>query len=215
MTKAGFLQREARNGRSGYALSRSWIEWSSGVPGDHAGDDQPENGWTVLTFSVPETRRADRHTLRTVLERNGFAPLNGGVWLSSSVRLASVQLSLERAGLIDYVDIFTAQYAGRADLAEFARRTWDIDRLDAMYRDFISDVKRRLGRAPAPDRRTFADVVLPSNTWRRLDHQDPRLPTQALPARWPRGEAQRFWDELLARTLEPARRYVESLDSLT
>ncbi|MEO3842923.1 hypothetical protein [Streptomyces sp. B22F1] len=45
-------------------------------------DREWDGRWTLLAFSVPETRRADRHALRTRLGWAGFAPLRSGLWVS-------------------------------------------------------------------------------------------------------------------------------------
>jgi phenylacetic acid degradation operon negative regulatory protein len=185
---------------------------SYGLSGPQSNTPELENTWTLVTFTLPESRRAERHALRTMLGRNGFAPVGRGVWIASGVRYDLTRFQLEESGFTDSVEIFQAHYGGFTKVPEFIRRCWDIDAIAATYRSFIRDVRRRLKHKPGIDSRTFADVIYSSNSWRRInDFADPALPRSALPVNWPRPEAQEVWGELVARFVEPAGRYVDSL----
>jgi phenylacetic acid degradation operon negative regulatory protein len=212
LTKAGYLERRRLEGRPGYGISPAWAEWVDRAAGeDPLEANELEPGWTLLTFSVPETRRADRHDIRTLLGRLGFASLGNGVWIASAGRQEELRRALEMGGMEGYVDLFLAEYTGFLDVGEFARRCWDIDGIAGAYRAFIKETRRRLKNRPAADARAFTDVVLTSNAWRRVGFTDPDLPPSALPPDWPHAEARRLRDELLGRFLEPARAYVDSL----
>jgi len=223
MTKADYLQQETRSARRGYSMSHEWIGYlrhvHDGLPSallsqdpDPPGEQQQsEDKWTLLTFSIPETRRAERHAIRTLLGRNGFASLGNGVWIASVARLPETRVALEATGFADYVDMFRAQHEGFGELAEFVARCWDTEAIATMYRTFIRDVRRRIRRDPTADARTFADIIIASNNWRRINFTDPALPTAALPREWPRTDAERLFSELLARSLDPAQDYVESM----
>lgn len=216
MTKAGYLHRETRDGRSGYAVSsslRAWID-NFGQGTDEAyTDTESQPKWLLVTFSIPEIRRADRHTLRTMLTGLGFASLGNGVWIASAHRLAETRQALGTVDFADYVEIFEAKHEGFSKTAELIQRCWDLDSLAARYRAFILESEQRLKRKPAADAQTFADVVLTVNTWRRINVDDPGLPASALPADWPRNRGKDVRDTLVANFLSPARVYVETLQS--
>jgi phenylacetic acid degradation operon negative regulatory protein len=212
MMKAGYLQRELANGRPGYSMSHAWIEYIRQVTDEAPVPDESDK-WALLTFSIPETRRAERHVIRTLLGRNGFAPLGNGVWIASRTRLRAVRLAIEASELAQFIDVFEAEYEGFADLSAFVRRCWDIDAINAMYGQFIKDVSRWLKDVPTTGVGSFRSVVLTANAWRRINFTDPALPSRALPADWPRAEAMRLREELLGRFIAPAQTYVDSLEA--
>ena len=86
MTERGLLERE-RVGRVAYfratdvALNvvrnqdRRTFENSTGPSG-------AEGAWTILSFSMPETQRKERHLLRRRLAWEGFGLLRDGVWIA-------------------------------------------------------------------------------------------------------------------------------------
>jgi phenylacetic acid degradation operon negative regulatory protein len=39
-------------------------------------------GWTLVGFSLPDSRRGERHDLRSQLMRAGFGPLQNGLWIA-------------------------------------------------------------------------------------------------------------------------------------
>jgi phenylacetic acid degradation operon negative regulatory protein len=212
MTREGLLRREARGGRPGYGLSEETLQYLRQIEEDERTEASSDHAWAVVTFSIPTEQRSDRHALRTVLARHGFASLGNGVWVAPLARLSRARLALRASGFAGRVEIFRSDYDGFGGDDEFASRHWDINALAGMYRDFISDVRRRLRRKPAAEPGTFADVVLTINTWRRINFDDPGLPDSALPRDWPREEARLIHDELVNRSLESARDYVDTVE---
>jgi phenylacetic acid degradation operon negative regulatory protein len=210
MSKAGYLERSTRDGRAGHGLTQAWQGWLA--VGSRAAEGLgSDDAWTLLTFSIPEERRPSRHAMRTLLLRNGFAPLGNGTWIAPSRRSGGVHLALQASGLADYADVFRAEYEGTGSLTELVRRCWDVDAVSAMYRAFIASARKVLRRAPAPDARSFAGLIVTSNRWRRISNEDPLLPPLALPDDWPRDEAAAAHDEVITRLRAPARAYVEAL----
>jgi phenylacetic acid degradation operon negative regulatory protein len=219
MTKAGFLQRQAHAGRPGYSMSDAWILLESQDPTDltlpptgTSSDTTPER-LALLTLTVPETRRRDRHMIRSHLGRNGFAPLGNGVWIGASVRLNAVRDALEGAALSEHVELFEADYVGFADVHSLVARCWDIDTIAARYQDLIDALRRRLERKASEDSGSFASVVASNNMWRRANFVDPHLPASVLPRNWPRDTARDLMMKLLDRFLTPARAYVDALNA--
>ena len=87
---------------------------------------------------------------------------------------------LARDGLERYVDLFHADHIGYDDLASRVAQWWDLERIDALYGDFIVRYQplltRWVGRAPSPElgAEAFADYVRAltaggsSRTWIRV-----------------------------------------------
>jgi phenylacetic acid degradation operon negative regulatory protein len=209
MTKTGYMERCAQDGRAGYAMSAAWIDWMPRADDELAAELEADDGkWTLLTLRIPEKRRADRHAMRVMLGRYGCASLGNGVWIASAKRLPVVRDAIRASGFTQYADIFEADYQGFVEASELAARCWDLDALADRYRSFIEDARRRLRHTSAAGSDAFVDVVMTNNEWRRIRFADPELPRSALPANWPHDRARDLRDDLLDRFVEPARSYV-------
>ncbi|MGW6456047.1 PaaX family transcriptional regulator [Streptomyces sp. NPDC055078] len=215
MTKGGFLGRETRDGVSGYAPTADWRRYMSKrypeLLDDH---DEPFTGWTLLSFSIPESRRADRHVLRSSLARQGFGTVANGLWVRPDSTRAPVAELIEQLGFSEDVHLFTAaRYQGSGDLRTFASQCWDLDALDRQYRDFITERQQRdpAGRPAAPEpRQAFTDLTATHNQWRLIVQADPRLPAEALPADWTGHDARALVENLLTTLYAPALAHVRA-----
>jgi DNA-binding transcriptional regulator PaaX len=154
--------------------------------------------WTLLAFSVPETRRADRHALRTRLGWEGFAPLRSGVWVSPWD--TDVSPALAELDLLDHAEVFRAEAALWTDPARIARQAWDLPTIAEGYRRFLDrwsdDAFRDLDEL---SRRTLLTAE-----WLLLIRQDPRLPLALLPPQWPGVRAQELFRALQSLLVGPA-----------
>lgn len=215
MTKAGFLERQLRDGRRGYSMSEAWIAFEAEAADDLTapakGSAEASQRWALVTLNIPESKRGERHAIRSVLGRNGFAPLGNGLWIGASGRLRVVRDALEGAALSEHVELFEADHVGFEDVASLVARCWDIDTIAERYRDLITALTKRLKSPPTESARSFAHVVRSNNEWRRANFADPDLPAYALPVNWPHDRAQTLMEDLLGRFLAPARAYVDSL----
>lgn len=82
--------------------------------GDRMADRDWDGRWTLLAFSVPESRRDDRNALRTRLRWAGFGLLRDGLWIAPSEE-GCVADKLAQLDLLDYVKIFRAESLIPAD----------------------------------------------------------------------------------------------------
>ncbi|NJQ00179.1 PaaX family transcriptional regulator [Streptomyces zingiberis] len=98
-------------------------------------DHHWDGRWTLLTFSVPESRRADRHALRTRLAWAGFGMLRSGLWVSP--READVSGALAGLELLGHAQVFRAEAALWTDPARIVREAWDLPATEAAYQRFI------------------------------------------------------------------------------
>src|SRR5262249_55489819 len=77
--------------------------------------------WRLLSYSIPERRRAVRDDLRKQLAWMGFGPLASGTWISPHGLETEVSALVERLGVRDLVELFVAAHVGFADDRALAR----------------------------------------------------------------------------------------------
>lgn len=157
-----------------------------------------EDKWLLAVFSIPESIRAKRHVLRSELTRLGYGSVAPGVWIAPARIWEQTRLQMQRLGLEQYVNFFSADHLGAGDLSTKVADWWDLDALDHMYQDFFERYdallrrwRTRLAR-PSPGAMTatanmkdaFTDYVPMFTEWRRLPYLDPGVPLEYLPADW-------------------------------
>ena len=184
MTRNGLLAREQAGRTARYALTPSAEELlrrggsrvASPAPFGH-----PDGEWTLLSYSVPESRRDLRHRVRATLTWAGFGGLRDGLWIApGTVDVARV---LADAGLGDAVGMaewFAASPLPGTDVAGLVRRAWPIDRIRERHEAFLAAWEDSAGTADALGRLTLLGA-----DWLQLLRIDPGLPTAHLPADWP------------------------------
>jgi phenylacetic acid degradation operon negative regulatory protein len=152
--------------------------------------------WLLVLTRIPETDRAARHLLRTRLSWAGFGSPAPGVWLSAHTeRLAEAEHALRQASVLEEAPIFVVEHRGGADMAEMARRAWDLGAIDVSYRSFMAGYGARDVGDPLAGQ---VDLV---HAWRRFPWLDPTLPLELLPADWSGSRAARLfgsWHDRLA-----------------
>ena len=212
MDKGGYLDRASQAGVPGYAMSERWIQFVRSAQTLPAPDVEAQTRWALVTFSIPETQRDRRHTLRSLLERSGMAPLGNGTWIGPEVVVPALDQILQTAGLRGYVDCFLAENSGfRDDDVALARRCWDLDTLQREFAAFEADADAQLARHHMTDEEAFVTVVTMHNSWRRLDTRAPKLPARLLPAGGSRPASKAALDRLLTSRLPAARSWVAAL----
>jgi DNA-binding transcriptional regulator PaaX len=154
--------------------------------------------WTLLAFSVPESRRADRHALRSQLAWAGFGLLQNGLWIAPAA--GNVREKLDELGLLAYVRLFRAQPEEPSDPRVLVRQAWDLDLLAKAYRSFVERWEQPV------DLDVLALQVRLEAEWLLLIREDPRLPIALLPGDWPGVEAEQLFWSLRRKLRGPARR---------
>jgi phenylacetic acid degradation operon negative regulatory protein len=214
MAEHGLLRRH-RHGRKVYLgltpRSRDILNdgeiriWRNGVV-----DDRWDGTWTLLSFTVPESQRSQRHLLRSRLMWAGFGSLQGGLWIAPSPVDADTLLSGIEAA--EHVKIFQARALAPTDVRDLVGSAWDLEALAKHYLRFIE----RWSPEPAGPESTdpLARQLLLTAEWLHLLRKDPRLPVQHLPGDWPAELAQQRFRRLHAE-LEPQARAIafEVLDT--
>jgi phenylacetic acid degradation operon negative regulatory protein len=154
--------------------------------------------WTLLTFSVPETRRADRHVLRTRLGWFGFGPLRSGLWVSTSD--TDISPALAELDLLRHAEVFRAESFLWTDPVRIAREAWDLPEIAAGYERFLA---RWTDRDLAGLDELSWRVRLGAE-WLLLIRRDPVLSLDLLPADWPGVRAAALFRTLRERWAGPA-----------
>jgi phenylacetic acid degradation operon negative regulatory protein len=164
----------------------------------------PEGVWTILTFSVPETQRHERHLLRRRLAWEGFGLLRDGVWIAPGDHdLAGVIEELVNGQPHPRIEAFAA-YPKFSDVKGMISRAWQLEELARQYQQFLDewDVP---SPAPAASDALARDLLLIS-AWRQLLRDTPRLPTEHMPEDWPAARCLDLFHTLHASYDREARR---------
>ncbi len=162
MVSRGYLERHRAGRRAYFGMSPKLVKVLG--EGEHRlfsapVRDLPDDRWTLLSFSIPEDQRGDRHSLRTALGWNGFGLLRNGLWIApGEVDVTGVLADLD---LTDFVEVFVAQPVPPTDLA------------------------RGSDGIPDADPGSLAGQVRLLTEWRQLLVDDPQLPRAHLPVDWP------------------------------
>lgn len=156
------------------------------------------DGWTLVTFSVPEGKRGLRRQLRSALTWAGFAPLRDGVWVAAGERdpLQALDALAPELRAAD-IAAFRAHELAGFSMAERVGIAWSLDTIRAEHERFLSH-----WRYPDPELSRcapLAAMTLLVADWLELLRQDPSLPPEYLGTDWP---AERSTEVYAARRAE-------------
>lgn len=165
-------------------------------------------GWTILTFSLPESWQRERHHLRSRLSWAGLGSLHPGVWIGPTPPDVVVPL-LHEVGLYGHVHVFPLQVTGVRDLAAVAREAFDLDGLADSYERFLRGWQDYPDDAPADD--PLALTLRLSTEWLQVVGNDPQVPIHLLPANWPAVAAQKRFRALHAANFPAATALADEL----
>jgi phenylacetic acid degradation operon negative regulatory protein len=153
--------------------------------------------WLVVLCPVPEDQRGKRQHLRRRLEFAGFGFLSATVALSPHVDRQHLALDvLKRLELVDTAVVFRAEEVALPARGALWQRAWDLDGLAAQYRAFEHDVRSRTPRSTTEQTAALLALV---HAWRRFPFEDPEIPDELLPRRWPGHASKALFDECHAR----------------
>ncbi|ADG73208.1 transcriptional regulator, PaaX family [Cellulomonas flavigena DSM 20109] len=160
-------------------------------------------GWTLVSFSVPESRRDVRHRVRAQLTWAGFGLLRDGLWIApGEVDVAQALGGLQPDGRDDLELLaFRAHEVPGFSAARSVRTAW---RLDAMRERHEQFQARWEGRDPDVPH-ALCDVTALVADWLDLLRAVPRLPPEHLAPDWPGGRSVAAFRRLHAVLAEPAR----------
>ncbi len=168
--------------------------------------------WTVVGFSLPDSRRSTRHDLRSRLVWAGFGPLQSGLWIAPGAK--EVTGVFDSLDVDDHVTVLTARAFEPTEAADLVAKAFDIEQIARRYRAFLTrwDVTRPLSDAPDD----LVRQLLLHTDWLQLVRQDPHLPAEHLPADWPAIRAEQVFHARAEEYERPALKVAAGLlDGLT
>jgi phenylacetic acid degradation operon negative regulatory protein len=143
--------------------------------------EHPADEWTLLSYSVPESRRDLRHRVRARLSWAGFGGLRDGLWIApGTVDVAAVLGRSDLDGVADLADAFAARPLPGTDLDRLVHRAWDVPAVREAHTWFIDSWSR-----PPRVAGSLAQLTLLGADWLALLRTDPGLPGAHLGPDWP------------------------------
>jgi phenylacetic acid degradation operon negative regulatory protein len=210
LKQSGILSRMKVRGVDGYALSPSAVQ--SFAEGDtrifRRRRARLDDGWLLISFSIPESERATRHMLRSELVRLGFGNAAPALWVAPGSLLEETKSILKARGVEHYVYLFRGDFENLGDLDANVQSWWDVEDFNAMYRRFIERFKpvlREFRKRRRTDAEAFCEYVRVVTSWRLI--KDPGLPLEVLPAHWQGTVAAELFSDLRGVLEESAARY--------
>lgn len=203
LAREGWIASHRDGGRSRYGLSaagRRLIE--EGTRRIYT----PRNGrwdgtWCVLTYTIPETKRAERDRIRKQLAWLGFGAMGGGTYVSAR-EVASETMTLLRSHRVhSYARVFSAKLVGPGEQADLVEQCWDLPviarRFDAFVRHYDPLYRRDAAlerKGALDDAGAFVTRFSLTHDFRRFPFIDPDLPPNLLPDDWPGARARELFD---------------------
>ena len=186
MVRRGLFVRERRGREIFFSLTDAGAsvlrEATERVRGTHPFAPHGE-GWTLVTFTVPEQQRTLRHRLRSALTWEGFAPLRDGLWVApGEVDLASALEPLRADLPIGAVTAFHAHELPGFTMTDSVS-AWDLERIGTDHLAFIETWSDPAADAEAGSALAARTMLVAD--WLALLRADPRLPREYLGANWP------------------------------
>jgi phenylacetic acid degradation operon negative regulatory protein len=213
LQRDGWLDVRRSGGRSWYGLTdagRDLID--RGRERIMRGPEREWDGrWMVLTYTIPEVRRELRDRLRAELSWLGFGGLGSGVFVSPHDRRDDLQALAHRHGLDSQMTVFWAEHVWPGDNRALAARCWDLQGLNARYRDFIETFDPYCDVSGLTDRECLAARFRLIGGYRRFPFLDPGLPDDLLPGDWLGHRAAALFHDLHERLAPGANRYFDHI----
>ncbi len=217
MARQGWLRPRRVGRRAFYALTPAG-EWrvEQGVRRVYRLRPDPWDGrWRLLTYVIPEGRRADRDRLRRELTWLGLGPLSRSTWLTPHDLTRILEGLVSSRSLRRDVALFEARHLGPDGDPALVRRCWDLEAVASRYREFITAarphadaLRRRIAARRLSDSECFAEKIRLVHEYRKFLFVDPGLPEELLPPRWPGRDAARLFRETYEMLAGPAGRFV-------
>lgn len=216
MTRRGLLE-PVRSGRTvAYALTPASERVLRDAHGRIFAVDPfaPEGaGWTLVTFSVPESQRDLRHRVRAQLAWAGFGLLRDGLWIAPG-EVDVVEVLGEVAADAPGLDLaaFRAVEVDGFSAARSVRTAWRLDEIRDRHRVFqeqwsawVPAVPVAAARAGEVRPTAVRDLTALVADWLALLRVVPRLPVEHLDDDWPSGASVRLFRGVHDALAGPAR----------
>lgn len=204
----GFLSVRKENRTSLYGLSGKGHRISSNIALSFRTPDWSgwDGSWRGFLFSIPESRKKERHRIRTKLSAYRFAPWYGGFWIRPNHPAEKIEqaFSPEQEGGTGRLITFLPQ---QEISAEEVHRLWKVPKIQEQYLKGMETIKDELANLSqySPEEAHVKRIEI-GNRAVPLIYQDPLLPPRYLPDEWAgnRFKAAFFkWDDVIREKAEP------------
>jgi phenylacetic acid degradation operon negative regulatory protein len=198
LARRGVLEGHRHGRRSSYRLTPAaagFLSIGGSAIVSPTGTEPWDEHWTVIAFSLPRDRAAQRRGLRAQLRWMGFAPLYDGLWVSPHELPGKAAAQLARFAAT--MTVFRARHVEPGPgPARSPLDAWDTAAIAREYESFIDrwhPVPPRIhaGRITGPEAVRARTEVM--DTYRRLPILDPRLPGPLVPPGWLREPARELF----------------------
>lgn len=156
--------------------------------------------WHLVTYSLPQDKRALRQQFKKRLSWLGYGMLEPGTMIASFARKERVITLIDELKVDGYVHFFTKAHLEQLDHKEIVSKCWDLETLNEQYEAFIEkhrpnykalrDRYQDEGNLSAQD--SFTQRFWATFEFSAFPRQDPNLPGELLPADWRGSEAVEF-----------------------
>ncbi len=181
--------------------------------------DPWDGRWHLLTYSIPESKRPLRRSLRRQLLWLGFGALHQATWISARDLREQVEQIVNDLGVRPYVEFFTAEHRGFASDEEIVARCWNLEQLDDYYAAFITrhaplfqEHQARLSSSDGLEpQECFVQRFMLVHEYRFSPYVDPNLPPELLPDDWLGEKAVQLFQQYHDLLAERAEAYVDAV----
>jgi len=177
--------------------------------------------WHLVMYQIPEEQRALRESLRKRLTFLGFGSPTASTWLAVRDLRSQVEMLMLDLGIEDTSSIGLLQLMSRTESAavdrQIARRCWDLDRINAVYLEWVRTWHERVrdfGVNPPRGAQALSAHVDLIGEYRRFPFSDPGLPPGLLPTPWHGKSAYTLFTEGHSVLYPFADRYFEEITGL-
>jgi phenylacetic acid degradation operon negative regulatory protein len=221
MCRSGLLKAKRTNNKSYYSLTSEGHSLLTEGAQRIFQRKKPhwDGNWNIVTYSIPESMRQTRDTLRLELGWMGYGALGEATWISPYDRTREVNNLLQKLNIEEYVHVFSARHQGGTDPKRIVSRCWDLGKIHQKYAEFLTEylpkLERHLKRLQAGETiepsECFVERFKLIHEFRKLPFCDPDLPQELLPENWLRPQAAALFDEYHNSLTEKANEYFDSV----
>jgi len=221
MCHANILKARSKGKKSYYSLTpRGHDLLTNGAQRIFIRKDTSWDGtWNIVTYAIPEEDRKMRDTLRRELIWMGYGALAGATMISPYDLTDKVMELAEKLGVVERIQIFSAEQRGMVNAKKIVSTCWDLDRIHDMYAKFMDKYQPRyenwLQRIQNNDNiepsEYFLERFLLIHEYRKLPFYDPDLPGELLPENWLRPKAAALFQEFHDLLNDKATEYFNSV----
>jgi len=136
--------------------------------------------WRVVIANVPTADREYYIKLQVKLFDLGFRKVFRGTFISPHPYLATVHRYATNLGIRQFLLMFDTDSLEQE--ARTIQRTWNLDKIDKKYREFIAKSKRKFTKNNCADWPLIAKIL--ELEFIKIYKTDPHFPDELLPALW-------------------------------